>query len=79
MPSYLVALPNSENLIEKSISKFPVKKSRDKEEIGKKSALENNRHIGGVEELDGVTLNMSSHFFIGNSDVYLETLEEVNY
>lgn len=37
--------------------------------------MENDRHVGGVEEFDGIGLNCSSDSFILEGDVNLETLE----
>jgi hypothetical protein len=41
--------------------------------------LKDDRHVGGIEQFDWVVLYVSSCLLVVDSDVHLESLEEVNY
>lgn len=43
--------------------------------VGNKSGLEDDRHVGGVEELNGIRLNSTSNSVVLEGDINLETLE----
>jgi len=75
----LVALPNTQNLIEESVSEFSVQQSRNEEQIGKQSGLENNGHVGSVEQLNGVRLNVSGDILVVDGNINLKSLEEIDH
>jgi hypothetical protein len=50
----LASLPDTEHLDEKVVGELVVKHLAEEEDVGRKGRLEHDRHVGGVEEADGV-------------------------
>ena len=50
----LASLPDTEHLDEKVVGKLVVKHLAEEEDVGGEGRLEHDRHVGGVEEADGV-------------------------
>lgn len=68
-------LPNAEQLNKNIVRKTAEEHLREDEDVGGQGGLQHNRHVGGVEELDGVGSTLAAESVGLNRDLDAETLE----
>jgi hypothetical protein len=72
--SHVILLPFSEKVHEEVTAELLSENLREEVEVGDESSLEDDRNVGGVEELDGVWLLVSFHFAGRNGKLNAEAL-----
>ena len=71
----LASLPDSDHLNQKVVAEARVEHLTDEEDVGGKSRLEHDGHVGGVEETDGVRTAHTTLARRLDGDLDAETLE----
>lgn len=70
--------PFTQETNEEVTVEISVKNLREEVKVGNKSSLEDNGHVGSVEELNGIRLNGTSDSVVLEGNINLETLEVDN-
>ena len=68
-------LPDTQQPDQKTLRPPLVQKLRNEENVGNKGGLEHNRHVGGVEKLNGVRTLLTTVFVGLDGDLNTETLK----
>lgn len=71
----ILSLPNTEETDEKVLREARVEHLADKEDVGRKSGLQHDGHVGGVEQTDGVRSTSTTLARRLDGDLDAETLE----
>ena len=75
----LKLLPAPQETDDEELGEALVEQLRDEVEVGHQRGLQDDGHVGGVEELDGVVDTLASVALAANRQVHTEALHALNH